>query len=45
MGVATRNGKKAFFSYAYRPGAMNYQSCMAKNGKATNRAVNNDTLI
>ena len=44
-GVIRRNGKKARFSFEYRPGATNRQSCVASTGKATMVAAKKATLI
>ena len=38
IGVAIRNGKKAFFSFLYRPGAINFHIWIDINGKEKNKA-------
>ena len=44
IGVAIKNGKNAFFSFLYKPGAINFQICIAINGNAKNKAKKNAIL-
>ena len=43
-GELHKNGKKAFFSFLYKPGAINFQICIAINGNAKNKAKKNAIL-
>ena len=44
-GVATRKGRKARFSFLYKPGAMNIHNWAAMKGKARNAAAKKATLM
>ncbi len=44
IGVISRNGKKAFFSFAYNPGATNRHSCVASTGKLSMNAAKSETF-